>query len=104
MLDGEKMPLSSMLLVHGKCVYVGYGIKSCQRQFSCSTSLHCLIASEVSFLVCSMARIFYISVVSGRTSCRKCSNLLVSKYPLNAIFRNANNNNILSHSTVVLCI
>ena len=33
-----------------------------------------LIASEASFLVCSMAWIFYISVVSGRTSCRKCSN------------------------------
>ena len=36
-----------------------------------------IIASEASFLVCSMVRIFYIFIiynyVSGRTSCRKCS-------------------------------
>ena len=33
-----------------------------------------LIASEASFLVCSMARIFcIIFIISGRTSCRKCS-------------------------------
>ena len=37
-----------------------------------------LIASEASFLVCSMARIFSIYIyiglyISGRTSCRKCS-------------------------------
>ena len=32
-----------------------------------------LVANEASFLVCSMARIFYISVVSSRMSCRKCS-------------------------------
>ena len=36
-----------------------------------------LIASETSFLVCSMARIFlynyiYNIYISGRTSCRKC--------------------------------
>ena len=36
-----------------------------------------LIASEASFLVCSMARIIYIS---GRTSCRKCSKINVSIY------------------------
>ena len=35
-----------------------------------------IIAIEASFLVCSMARIFYIYIymyISGRTSCRKCS-------------------------------
>ena len=33
-----------------------------------------IIASEASFLVCSMARIIYIyNGISGHTSCRKCS-------------------------------
>ena len=52
-----------------------------------------LIASKVSFLVCSMARMFAI-YISGRTSCCKYSKmfLCVSKYPPNVIFCSANIN------------
>ena len=46
-----------------------------ERQLKCL--LFGIIASEASFLVCSMVRIFYIFIiynyVSGRTSCSKCS-------------------------------
>ena len=58
--------------------------------------LVCIIASEASFLVCSMPRFslyIYIIYISGRTLYGKCSKCFcVSKYPPNVIFRNANIN------------